>query len=523
MATAAVSAPVSWDPYNPEFVADPYPVYKRLREEAPLYYNEEYDFYAVSRYEDVMSGLADRDTFISGRGAIIEFIKADLPVPKGVFIFEDPPLHTMHRRLLTRVFTPKKMSDLEPTIRTYCGNSLDPVVPTGRFDFVRNLGAEMPMHVIGMLLGIPEEDRQAVRERADEALRTEVGKPQNYGQDHNFAGEGFDDYIDWRSKNPSDDLMTELLQAEFEDETGTVRRLTREEVLIFINILSSAGNETTNRLIGWTGKVLGDHPDQRRAILEDRSLIPQAIEEILRFEPPPHHIARYVSHDVEIHGQVVPKGSTMVFLAASANRDEAQFEDGDSFNIHRPRKPHLAFGHGFHNCLGNALARAEGRAALDEILNRFAEWEVDLDNAYISPTSTVRGWQTLPTYTDGTKPRRTKTKYSIGKPEAPAMMFTPQEGAGDVWDITLETPMGPQQMTAQIAVSGDTLSGKIQSPMGSEDITGTAAGNSLSWQMKVKQPMPLDLDFKVTVDGDAMAGEVVLGAFGTAKLIGKRA
>ena len=393
------NTPVHWDPYDAELVKNPYPMFKRLREEAPLYYNEQYDFYAVSRYQDVERGLADRDTFISARGGILEMIKANIPMPSGVFINEDPPLHTIHRSLLTRIFTPKKMAELEPQIRKFCANALDPLVEGGRFDFVKNLGAQMPMRVIGMLLGIPEEDQQAVRERADASLRTEVGKPQDYKPDHNFAGEGFDDYIDWRAKHPSDDLMTQFLNAEFVDEKGVTRKLTRQEVLIFINILAGAGNETTNRLIGWTGKVLAEHPEQRRQIYENRALIPQAIEEILRFEPPAPHIARYVARDVEFHGQKVPEGSAIVFLPGSANRDDRKFINGDSFDINRPRISHLTFGYGFHVCLGNALARVEGRVALDELLNRFPEWDVDLNNAHLSPTSTVRGWESMPAFT----------------------------------------------------------------------------------------------------------------------------
>ena len=526
MQSAQISG-IYWDPYDPEFVANPFPVFRRLREEAPLYYNEKYDFYALSRYEDVAKGLLDRDTFSSARGGIIEFIKSGVVPPKGVFIFEDPPLHTIHRGLLTRVFTPKRMNDLEPAIRKYCAEALDPIVGTGKFDFVRDLGAHMPMQVIGMLLGIPEADRQAVRERADAALRTEVGKPQEYGADHNFAGEGFEDYIDWRMKNPSDDLMTQLVQSEFRDETGAMRRLGREELLIFINILSSAGNETTNRLIGWTGKILGDHPDQRRRVREDRALLAQTIEEVLRFEPPPLHIARYVTRDVEMHGQIVPGGSTIVFLTGSANRDDRQFEEGDSFDINRQKKPHLAFGNGYHVCLGQALARVEGRVALDEVLNRFAEWEVDLDNAYISPTSTVRGWQTLPTYTDGTKPKRTIKRYNIGAAEQQAAQQpTPAhhaEGEGNLWNATLQSPMGPQQMQIRLNLQGNTLTGSVHSAMGGGDIAGTASGNDLTWTMKMTQPMPIELAFKVKLDGNAMSGDVQLGAFGTAKLTGARA
>ena len=269
--------PVYWDPYRVEITADPYPVFRRLREEAPLYYNEAHDFYALSRYDDVKQGLLDHQTFISSRGAVLELIKADIEVPNGVFIFEDPPLHTVHRGLLKRVFTPNKMKALEPRIREFCAQCLDPLVGSAGFDFVADLGAQMPMRVIGMLLGIPEEDQRAVRERADAALRTEPGKPMRYSE-KSMTGQNFEEYVDWRIENPSDDLMTQLLNVEFEDETGARRRLSREEVLTFVNVLASAGNETTNRLIGWTAKLLSEHPDQRRRLAEDRSLVPNAIE-----------------------------------------------------------------------------------------------------------------------------------------------------------------------------------------------------------------------------------------------------
>ncbi len=216
---------VSYDPYDVEVNADPYPVFRRLREEMPLYYNEQYDFFAVSRYDDVERGLKDRETYISGRGGILELIKAGVEMPSGVLIFEDPPLHTVHRGLLSRVFTPKKMSALEPQIRAFCAASLDPLVGTGRFDFVDDLGAQMPMRVIGMLLGIPEEDQEAIRDQVDANLRTEAGKPMTSSPNDVLSGDMFGDYIDWRAEHPSDDLMTELLNAEFEDETGTTRRL----------------------------------------------------------------------------------------------------------------------------------------------------------------------------------------------------------------------------------------------------------------------------------------------------------
>jgi cytochrome P450 len=398
MATTT-STDVYYDPYDVGIHADPYPVFRRLREEAPLYRNDVHNFYAVSRFEDVERGLVDRETYISGRGAILELINAGIAVPSGVLVFEDPPIHTVHRSLLSRVFTPKKMNALEPKIRDFCARSLDPLAGAGRFDFVRDLGAQMPMRVIGMLLGIPEQDQEAIRDQADADLRTKPGKPMKYSRERFVTGEAFADYIDWRAEHPSDDLMTELLQAEFEDETGKTRRLTRDEVLTYVNVVAGAGNETTTRLIGWAGKVLADHPDQRRELVEDRSLIPNAIEELLRYEPPAPHVARYVTRDVEHYGQTVREGSVMMFLIGSANRDNRRYPDGDRFDIHRDVGQHLTFGYGIHFCLGAALARLEGRVALDEVLNWFPEWEVDRDNAWLSPTSTVRGWETLPVVT----------------------------------------------------------------------------------------------------------------------------
>ena len=389
---------VSFDPYDVDINADPYPVFRRLREEAPLYYNERYDFYALSRFDDVERGFVDHHTFSSAHGGVLEAIKARYCAPNGVFIMEDPPVHTAHRGVLARVFTPKKMNALEPQIRAYCAEVLDPLVGNERFDFVADLGAKMPMRVIGMLLGIPEEDQEAIRRQADERIRREPGQPHRYRANHFTDDELFGDYIDWRADHPSDDLMTELLLVEFEDETGTVRRLTRGEILTFVKVLASAGNETTNRLIGWTGKVLGEHPDQRRELAADRELIPNAIEEILRFEPPSINGARFVARDVDLYGETVPAGSAMMLLRGAANRDHRVFPpDGDVFDIHRRIDHHLTFGYGIHFCLGAALARLEGRIALDEVLSRFPDWEVDTDHAELD-SSLVRGWRSLPTF-----------------------------------------------------------------------------------------------------------------------------
>jgi cytochrome P450 len=390
------AATVYFDPYDVDIAKDPYPTYRRLREEAPLYYNEKYDFYAVSRYADCDAGLPDWQTFSSARGAILELIKANIELPPGTLIFEDPPVHDIHRSLLVKVFTPRRVSALEPQVREYCRRCLDPLVGEERFDLIAALGAEMPSKVIGMLLGIPESDQAAIREYVDNNLRTRAGEAMEIDDSNFVSGDMFADYVDWRAKHPSNDLMTDLLNAEFDDENGVRRTLTRQEVLTYVTVVAGAGNETTTRLIGWMGSLLAEHPDQRADLVADPSLIPKAVEEVLRYQPPGPLVARYVTNDVELYGETVPAGSVMLFILASANRDDRRVPDGDSFDIHRPVTQHLGFGYSVHYCMGAALARLEGRVALEELLARFPKWEVDRDGAKLGQTSTVRGWETLP-------------------------------------------------------------------------------------------------------------------------------
>jgi cytochrome P450 len=387
---------VYYDPYDVEINADPYPMFRRLRDEVPLYYNEQHDFFAVSRYDDVTRALVDHETFSSARGAIIELIKSGVEIPPGTVIFEDPPIHDIHRKLLARMFTPRKINALEPTIREFCAQSLDPLVGQDRFDFITDFGAQMPMKVISSLVGIPEDDQVMIRDQTNAGLRTEAGKPMNAAERDMLAGKIYEVYIDWRADHPSDDIMTELLNVEFTDESGAVRRLRREEILVYLSVVAGAGNETTTRLIGWAAKVLAEHPEQRRQLVENPDLIPQAVEELLRFEPPAPHVSRYVTRDVTLYGQKVPRGSTMMMLIGAAVRDHRQFPpDGDVFDIHREQRQHLSFSIGTHYCLGSALARLEGRIAIEEILKRFPEWDIDIDNAAMSSTSTVRGWDTM--------------------------------------------------------------------------------------------------------------------------------
>ncbi len=394
--TIVSDSDVYYDPYDVGINADPYPTYKRLRDEAPIYYNDRYDVWALSRYADVEKSIMNWQTFSSARGDILEIVQANIELPSGVLLFEDPPVHTKHRGLMSRVFTPKKMTELEDEVRDFCAKCLDPLVGSDGFDIVKELGTVLPMRVIGMLLGIPESDQIAVRDHVDERIGTEPGKPMEFDQDSLVSGSMFAGYVEWRSKNPSDDLMTMLLNAEYEDDDGTTRKLTRQEVLTYTDLIAGAGNETTGRLLGWLVKLLAEHPDQRRELAADPALIPRAIEETLRYEPTGPHTARYVTQDVEFYGVTVPQGSAILLVNGSASRDERRYPNPDAFDIHREDIQHLTFGFGIHHCLGAHLARLQGRVGLEELLKRFPEWDLDYDNMKLASTSTVRGWEHLP-------------------------------------------------------------------------------------------------------------------------------
>jgi cytochrome P450 len=506
---------VSWDPYNPAFFRDPYPVFRRLREEAPLYHNEEYGFHAVSRYAEVERALKDTESLSSARGTILEIIKANAQLPEAVFIFQDPPIHTAYRTLLQRAMTPKRMAALEQQVRQFCAQSLDPLMGEDRFDFIADLGAKMPMRVISMLLGIPEEDQEAVRQSGDDRLRTEAGKPMSFSVEKNVAGSAYNEYIEWRTTHPSDDMMTELLHAEFKDPAGTVRKLTRDEILAIVDVVAGAGNETTNRLIGWAGKELAEHPDQRRDIVKNPALIPQTIEELLRFQTPGPAIARYVTRDVEFYGQKVPAGTAMMLLIGAANRDERRFAEGDSFNIHREARPHLGFGHGIHACIGAQLARLEGRVALQEVLKRFPEWHVDYEHAELASTSTVRGWETLPVFV-GAESKRVATSTSKPVPVAAAEATAKNTSLEGTWNLVVKGPTGPQPTVLVMARAGDTMTGTQSGQGTSTSVTDVQIdGNKVSWVNHVTKPIKLKATFTGEISGNTMTGKCKAGFMGS--------
>ncbi|WP_395312034.1 cytochrome P450 [Mycobacterium sp. AMU20-3851] len=365
-----------------------------MREEAPLYYNDKHNFYALTRYADVAPALPDWQTYRSGRGTTADILFSGIEVPPGILLFEDPPLHDLHRKLLSRVFTPRRMLAVEELVRGFCSRALDPLVGSDSFDMVVELGAIMPMRTIGYLLGIPEDAQQRIRDHNDKRITVEAGGDISPTIFQDAIAE-FAEYIEWRATHPSDDLMTDLLNAEIEEADGTRRKLERTEVLAYTAMIAGAGNETTARLIGFMGQLLAEHPEQRHELVADPALISGAIEETLRYEPPSPVQARYVARDVEYYGQTVREGSYMLLINGAADRDPARHTDPDRFDIHR-KGAHLGFGQGIHFCLGSALARLEARVAFEEVLKRWTDWEVDYDRARRAHTSSVRGWAQLP-------------------------------------------------------------------------------------------------------------------------------
>ena len=387
-----------YDPYDYEIDADPHPIWKRMRDEQPLYYNEKFDFFAVSRYADVRDLSVDWRTFSSHQGSVLELIKAPPEVIEQArnMLFEDPPIHDVHRSILARTFTPRRINGLEPRIRELCSSFLEPFIGAGGFDYVRDYGARLPMMVISSLLGVPEPDQEYVRSLADATVHRDEGETEWDAGPQLEMQRYFADLVAERRKRPTEDLISALTHAEVEADGGGTRKLADDELLRYISLVAAAGNETVANLMGWSGVLLARHPDQRQVLVDDPGVIPNAVEELLRYEAPSPVQARLVTRDVELYGETVPAGSAMVLITGSAGRDERAYDDPDRFDVRRSFENHVSFGHGIHYCLGAALARLEGRVGLEELLRRFPTWEVDEDKAEMVHTSTVRGWATLP-------------------------------------------------------------------------------------------------------------------------------
>ncbi len=388
--------PIYYDPYDYRIDADPHPIWARMRDEAPVYYNDRFDFYALSRFSDVYAASVNHETFSSAEGTVLELIGSPLDPPPMIFM--DPPRHTAFRKMVASIFTPRRMGLLEERIHELCRGYLDPFREASTFDYVGDFGARLPVMVVSSLLGIPREDQDMVRAWTDAVLHRNEGETgmsaealAAFGSVHAY----FQAQIEERRTRPRDDLMSDLITSELPESTGP-RRLTDGELHVFFNLISSAGNETVARLLGWTALTLAQWPAQRARLVENPSLIPSAVEELLRWEAPSPIQARVLTRPVELHGTTLPQGAKVALLTGSAGRDPREFADPDRFDATREITRHVSFGYGIHFCLGASLARIEARTAIAETLERFPEWDVDENAVEMVHTSTVRGPARVP-------------------------------------------------------------------------------------------------------------------------------
>jgi len=395
MTTTDAPGTIYWDPYDMEIDADPHPVWKRMRDEQPVYRNERYDFWALSRHDDIAAVHRDHATFTSSRGTVLELMGTDLG-DRGSIIFKDPPIHTILRSLVSRAFTPRRMAAMEDTVRGICVDLLDPFVGSAGFDYVQEFGAQLSSRVICALLGVPEEEREEKRAIIDQTMHLEPG----IGMINDIslvAQAQMWEYIDSlaveREADPHDDLISVVSHAEITDDEGERRKLTRTEVVDFGSVLLGAGFETVVRLVGNAGVLLAEHPDQRAFLAANPDAIPNAVEEMLRYEAPSPVQGRMTTRDVMLHDVTIPRDAKVLMLTGSAGRDDRVFRDPDRFDVRRDVGQHITFGFGIHFCLGAALARLEGRVALEETLKRWPEWELDPEHTERAFTSTVRGYK----------------------------------------------------------------------------------------------------------------------------------
>ncbi|KPM51997.1 hypothetical protein CcI49_19670 [Frankia sp. CcI49] len=389
---------LSYDPASFEDQDNPFPIYRRMQEEQPLYHNAEVGFWALTRFEDVAAGLVDHAALSSARGTLIESIRSDEP-PPDMIIFQDPPRHDTLRKIVSRAFTPRRVSELDAKVRGMAAGWLDPLVAGGGGEVVADFAGLLPMAVIAALLGAPDDDRAHIRSLSDRLMVREEGSLDRPGDAQSAGAElwvYFSELVASRRRAPRDDLATALVEATIVDDDGAQQRLSDEEIVWFCLLLGVAGNETTTKLITTGVVALADFPGERARLVADPGLWPNAVEEVLRFDPPSHYQGRVTTRPMLWHGQEVPAGETVLLVNGAANRDPRVFTDPDVFRVDRVIDRHLAFGKGVHFCLGAALARLETRIALEEFLRRFPDYEVDRAGFERAYSSNVRGLSKVP-------------------------------------------------------------------------------------------------------------------------------
>jgi cytochrome P450 len=391
---------LTFDPFSEEFFTSPWEIYRRMREEAPVYYNAEHDFYALSRHEDVAAAFKDHQTYSSAYGLDLSMVKSGIPMPMKMIILMDPPEHRQMRSLVNKVFTPRAIANLKDmVIETIdqCFRAADPK----HFDVVQEFSAFFPVEVITRMLGVPEDRRQQVRQWVDTSLHREPGQVEMSPEGMQAVAEAMGLYyelIQQRRAEPQDDMFTRLVQAEIEREDGQKESLDDIEIAGFATLLGGAGAETVTKLIGTAAVTFARYPDQWQKLLDDRSKIPAAVEELLRYEGPVQYNVRRSMTDVTVRGVTIPEGKPVFLLGGSANRDPEAFTDADAFDIDRDRTQaqNLGFGYGVHSCLGAALARMESTIALERLLDFMPRYEVLWDDCRRVAMQNVGGWSHVP-------------------------------------------------------------------------------------------------------------------------------
>lgn len=389
---------VVFDPFSDDFFNAPYDTYRRLRDEAPVYYNEKYDFYALTRHADVSVALKDFESYSSSRGVDLQMVQSDDPVPP-LIIMMDPPDHRRMRSLVNKVFTPRAIEQQRQTVSDQIDRFLNAADPT-EFDVVQDFSALFPVEVITHMLGVPIELRQKVRLLLDKQLEREYGKvemPEEGIAAGIETGLMYYEIIQQRRADPQDDMISDLIRVEL-DRDGEMSKLDDVEIAGFASMLGGAGAETVTKLVGNAVVTFAEHPEQWETLRADRSKIPAAVEELLRWEAPAQYLVRYSMRDIELHGSTIPAGNPVLLCVGSANRDERAFTDADAFDIDRDRSEaqNVGLGYGVHSCLGAALARMESVIAIDKLLDFMPRFEVDRAGLKRVAMTNVVGWHNVP-------------------------------------------------------------------------------------------------------------------------------
>ena len=388
-----------YDPYSRAMQEDPFPTYRHFLEHEPCTYNPKMDFYALFRFEDVWEATLDWKTYSSSLGPSLEN-RGQIPGEMFSIIGLDPPRHTRLRNIVSRGFTPRRIAALEPEVRKLAARYLDPLRDEKGFDVQQAFSVKLPMDVISVLLGIPEADRDWYRHTVDKGLERdpETGQP---GMENLTmlvrARELILSLLAERRKQPKQDLITVIAEAEYAEPDGTKRQLSDDEVAAFTTLLAAAGAETTAKLIGNMIVYLFQHPDQRGHVFEDAAArLPNAIEEVLRYDAPSQFQGRVAMRDVTVHGVTIPEGARVALVTGAACRDPREFRDPDRLDVTRKADREVYFGYGQHVCIGKSLARLETKVALEELQARFPDWQVDESGLTRTYQAHVRGFQNVP-------------------------------------------------------------------------------------------------------------------------------